>query len=137
MTNLSRRSLLTGLLSSAAVIAAGPVAKVVPRCEVFGAWTGEDLAFLEGISQQMATTLWYSGDAFVDGDAALLPVRFTGFTPFYNSSIDHALSLVPDGFNVLDGGAALPRSAIFDGADEVVGTFPRKSNAGMVFTRLA
>jgi hypothetical protein len=29
--NLSRRSLLTGLLSSAAVIAAGPVAKVIPR----------------------------------------------------------------------------------------------------------
>jgi hypothetical protein len=28
--NLSRRSLLTGLLSSAAVIAAGPVAKVIP-----------------------------------------------------------------------------------------------------------
>lgn len=36
---LSRRSLLTGLLSSAAVIAAGPVAKVIPRasapCNVF------------------------------------------------------------------------------------------------------
>lgn len=34
--NLSRRSLLTGLLSSAAVIAAGPVAKVIPVDDGFG-----------------------------------------------------------------------------------------------------
>lgn len=36
MANLSRRSLLTGLLSSAAVIAAGPVAKIVVVDDGFG-----------------------------------------------------------------------------------------------------
>lgn len=59
--NLSRRSLLTGLLSSAAVIAAGPVASVVPTVVYANRSfrTQEDICFLEGISQQIVTTFWY------------------------------------------------------------------------------
>ena len=38
----------------------------------------ENSAFLEGMSQQMATTFWY-------GNSATAPSQFTGFAPRYNT----------------------------------------------------
>lgn len=77
--NLSRRSLLAGLLSSAAVIAAGPVAKVIAVDDGFGVgpamqalWINKPNAFLEGMSQSIAQTIWY-------GNSEVQPLRFTGF----------------------------------------------------------
>lgn len=59
MTDLSRRSLLTGLLSSAAVIAAGPVAKVNPMWIMPTRWTRHDTTYLEGLSQSVHQTIVY------------------------------------------------------------------------------
>lgn len=83
--NLSRRSLLTGLLSSAAVIAAGPVAKVIPVDDPlpFGNSPGlfaledmEFMEFLEGMTQRVFTTMIY--------DNLVSPLQFIGFTPAYD-----------------------------------------------------
>lgn len=92
MTHLSRRSLLTGLLSSAAVIAAGPVAKVAaPLREIVGGNQALERHFLEYMSQSIAQTFWY-------GNSEISPMQFAGFTPFYNSSVDGALALIPNDF---------------------------------------
>ena len=76
---LSRRSLLTGLLSSAAVIAAGPVTKLVPPIPVgrdypwFEHWEAEQVKFLEGLSQRAVST-------FIYGNSDATPRQFTGLT---------------------------------------------------------
>lgn len=85
--NLSRRSILTGLLSSAAVIAAGPVVKVaVPIHDGFGvgpamhglaAWRQEQEVFLEGLAQRAVTT-------FIYGNPEVPPLLFTGLAPLFD-----------------------------------------------------
>lgn len=130
MSELSRRGFLAGLLSSAAVIAAGPVAKIEPYpvSNQLLPWLTEHQEFMEGLSQQITTTLWY-------GNAEVSPTQFRGLAPFYNSSLDGALRLA-DGFNVIDGGDSPPYVEHVE-PDMVVGTFPRNSRAGMTFRRVA
>jgi len=80
---LSRRSLLTGLLSSAAVIAAGPVAKVIPatrgREVIYLNRTIrtfrdlQELEFIEGMAQRAVST-------FIYGNPDATPRQFTGLT---------------------------------------------------------
>lgn len=56
------------------------------------AWRlSEDRAFIEGINQTMATTLFY-------GDSSLDPEKFTGLAPRYNSlSAENAINIVDAG----------------------------------------
>lgn len=110
--NLSRRSLLTGLLSSAAVIAAGPVAKIAVVDDGFGV----------GPAMQA------------------LPARPTledyARRVLGNSDWRRVARIADVGFNVLDGGASPPYAGDFD-KYVAVGTFPRNSRAGMTFRLLA
>lgn len=76
---LSRRNFLTRLLSTAAVISAGPVVKVIPAARDivpvgnrFPYWEAEQEKFLEGLSQRALKTIVY-------GTADTSPLRFTGF----------------------------------------------------------
>jgi hypothetical protein len=81
--NLSRRKLLTGLLSSAAMIAAGPVVKVIPASPLlfgpgpnmpFDVWLSAEgivLSYVDGISQKIAHTMIY-------GNPELSPGQFIG-----------------------------------------------------------
>lgn len=98
--NLSRRSLLTGLLSSAAVIAAGPVAKITSPIPVgreypwWEHWETQQAQFLEGMAQRAVQT-------FIYGNPEILPRQFTGLTPFYDAKRTG---------NVLDGGLDDPRA---------------------------
>lgn len=58
------------------------------------AWRlSEDRAFIEGINQTMATTLFY-------GDASADPEKFTGLAPRYN------LLSAENGINIVDGGGS-------------------------------
>lgn len=59
------------------------------------AWRlSEETAFIQGISNQLASTIFY-------GDSSVNPERFTGLTPRYlTPSADEDLS----GFNIIDGG---------------------------------
>lgn len=82
-TNLSRRGFLGGLLSTAAVISSGPIARIVPptEIEVYGRSPGmvalEDLKFLEGMSQKIVQT-------FIYGNPEWCPTQFTGFEMKYD-----------------------------------------------------
>ena len=84
----------------------------------------EDLAFLEGMSQQMATTIFY-------GNAALNPERFTGLSPRYNT-ISTATALSAS--NVIDmGGVGATNTSIWMvtwGARTCHGIFPKGGNSG-------
>lgn len=87
----------------------------------------EDNAHLEGLSQQMATTLMY-------GNAATNPTQFTGFSPRYNTvSSTNAKNAV----NVLDGGGTNSNNSslwlIGWGDETTFGIFPKGSKAGLVF----
>lgn len=69
MTALSCRSLLSGLLSSAAVIAAGPVARVIPPEASPDIFSLLDVEFLEGLSQSVHSTVFYAWNpSAIDGD---------------------------------------------------------------------
>jgi hypothetical protein len=54
----------------------------------------EDMAFLEGMSQQMATTIFY-------GNSAVNPERFTGLSPRYNAT---STTVAQSAANVIDMG---------------------------------
>ena len=79
MSDLCRRGFLTGLLSTTAMIAAGPIAKVIKTenliypipCSAVQLRLIEDQEFLEGLSQRIATTLWC-------GNLKVSPMAFTG-----------------------------------------------------------
>jgi hypothetical protein len=82
----------------------------------------EDRAFLEGINQQMATTLFY-------GSQALNPERFTGLEPRYNSTA------AGNGTNVIKaGGAGSDNTSIwlvYWGPNTCHGIYPKGSKAGI------
>ena len=88
--NLSRRSLLTGLLSSAAVIAAGPVAKVIsrePAMLTLADWAvrigyEKIRLFTELLTQPneiLDDLIFRDIRTFVHGNPDVSAVQFTGF----------------------------------------------------------
>jgi hypothetical protein len=84
----------------------------------------EDLAFLESMSQTMATTIFY-------GNAAVNPEQFTGLSPRYNTALTTtALSAA----NVIDmGGVASTNTSVWMvtwGPRTCHGIFPKGGNSG-------
>jgi hypothetical protein len=83
----------------------------------------EDLAFIEGMNQRMATTMIY-------GNAAVDPKTFTGLAPRYSSlSAGNAQNIVNGG-----GSAANAQTSIYLvgwGDSTVYGVFPKGSMAGL------
>lgn len=88
------------------------------------AWRlSEDRPFLEGMNQDMATTLFY-------GDSSLDPEKFTGLAPRYNSlSAENAM-------NIIDGGGTGSDNAsiwlIVWGPNTAHGIYPKGSSAGLM-----
>lgn len=87
----------------------------------------EDMAFIEGLSQQVASALFYSNEA-------VNPTQFTGFAPNYNTvTSTNAKSAA----NVVDvGGTASANSSIWLigwGDNTTFGIFPKGSQAGLVY----
>lgn len=87
----------------------------------------EDNAHLEGMSQQMATTIFY-------GNVTTNPTQFTGFSPRYNTT---STTTAQNAKNVLSaGGTASANSSIWLigwGDETCFGIFPKASKAGLVF----
>ncbi len=87
----------------------------------------EDNAHLEGLSQQMATALFY-------GNSATAPTQFTGFSPRYNTV---STSTAQNARNVMDAGGTGSSNAsiwlIGWGDETTFGIFPKGSKAGLVF----
>ena len=87
----------------------------------------EDNAALEGLSQQMATTIWY-------GNSAINQTQFTGFSPRFNTV---CASTAQNAANVLDGGGTGSSNAslwiIGWGERTAFGIFPKGSKAGLLF----
>lgn len=85
----------------------------------------ESRAFLEGMSQQVASTLIY-------GNQALNPERFTGFAPRY-STLTTASSQTAN--NVLSGGGSASTNTsiwiVVWGADTLHGIFPKGKMTGL------
>jgi hypothetical protein len=87
----------------------------------------EDNAHLEGLSQQMATTLFY-------GNSAINPTQFTGLSPRYNTV---STSTAQNAINVLDGGGTGSSNTslwlLGWGEQTMFGIFPKGSKAGLLF----
>lgn len=88
---------------------------------------GEDNAHLEGLSQQMATTIFY-------GNASVTPQQFTGFAPRFNTV---CTSTAQNAYNVLDAGGTGSSNAslwlLGWGERTCFGIFPKGSKAGLTF----
>lgn len=87
------------------------------------AWRlSEDRAFIEGLNQTMATTLFY-------GDSSLDPEKFMGLAPRYSS-----LS-AENGINIVDGGGTSSDNAsiwlVVWGPNTCHGIYPKGSPAGL------
>lgn len=93
----------------------------------------EDVAHIEGISQEMASTLWY-------GDTATNPERFLGLAPRYDAL---AIAATKPGAtvqssqlsNVIGLGGTTNLTSVWLivwGTSTVFGTFPKGSKAGML-----
>ena len=87
------------------------------------AWRlSEDRAFIEGLNQTMASTLFY-------GDSSLDPEKFTGLTPRYN------LLSAENGINIVDAGGTGSDNAsiwlIVWGPNTCHGIYPKGSPAGL------
>jgi hypothetical protein len=95
--------------------------------DVGGTRMSEDNAFLEGMSQQMATTIFY-------GNSSTSPTQFTGFAPRFNTV---TTSTAANARNVLNaGGTASANASIWLigwGDETCFGIFPKGSKAGLVF----
>ncbi len=85
----------------------------------------ESRAFLEGMNQQMASTLIY-------GNTAVNPERFTGLAPRYNTV---TTTSAQSAYNVIDAqGTGADNTSIWVvtwGADTTTCIFPKGSNAGL------
>jgi hypothetical protein len=86
----------------------------------------EDVAFLEGMSQTLATTIFY-------GNTISTPAQFMGLAPFYNT-VSTATAM--NAANVIDGlGTASSNLSIWLicwGERTIKGLYPRNSKAGLV-----
>jgi hypothetical protein len=85
----------------------------------------ESMAFLEGMNQQMATTVFY-------GNTAVNPERFMGFAPRYNSVLTATAQTAA---NVIDmGGTGSTNTSIWIvtwGANTAHGIFPKGKATGL------
>jgi len=90
----------------------------------------EDMAHVEGLSQQVASSLFYQNEATT-------PTAFTGFSPRYNTV---NTSTAKNAVNVLDaGGTANANLSIWLvgwGDHTTFGIFPKGSQAGLVYKDL-
>lgn len=90
----------------------------------------EDQAFIQGMSQTMAKTIFY-------GNTAVDPAQFMGFSSFYNT-VNPALQ--PNAVNVLDGGGTGSSNSslwlIGWGEREIFGIYPRGSTGGFIHENL-
>ncbi len=86
----------------------------------------EDMAFLEGMNQQMASSLFY-------GNTAVNPERFMGLAPRYNSSTQSATATTAD--NVISlGGSSSTNTSIWIvcwGPNTCHGIFPKGKISGL------
>lgn len=93
--------------------------------DIEGFREGEDVAFLEGMSQTMAQTTFY-------GNTTVNPSQFMGFAPFYNTL---NTATAQNGANVLSGGGSGTSNAslwlICWGERTIYGLYPRGSKAGI------
>ena len=87
------------------------------------AWRlSEDRAFLEGINQTMATTLFY-------GDSSLDPEKFTGLAPRYNSlSAENAINIIDGAGTGSDNASIWP---VAWGPNTAHAIYPKGSPAGI------
>lgn len=87
----------------------------------------EDMSFIEGLSQQVASAIFYSNEA-------VNPTQFTGFAPNYNTV---NTTTAKSASNVLDcGGTASANASIWLvgwGDNTTFGIFPKGSQAGLVY----
>lgn len=87
----------------------------------------EDDAHLEGLSQQMASVIFY-------GNVATTPQQFTGFSPRFNTV---CTSTAQNAYNVLDGGGTNSANSslwlVAWGERTTTGIFPKASKAGLQF----
>lgn len=87
----------------------------------------EDNAHLEGLSQQMATAIFYANET-------TNPTQFTGFAPRFNTT---STSTAANARNVLNGGGTGSSNAsiwLLGWGDETCfGIFPKGSKAGLTF----
>jgi hypothetical protein len=87
----------------------------------------EDMGHIEGLSQQVASALFYSNEA-------TNPTQFTGFSPRYNTV---STSTAKSAANVLDAGgtgnANLSIWLVGWGDNTTFGIFPKGSQAGLVY----
>jgi len=87
----------------------------------------EDMAHIEGLSQQVASALFYSNEA-------TNPTQFTGLGPIYNTV---STSTAKNAVNVLDaGGTGSSNCSIWLvgwGDNTTFGIFPKGSQAGLVY----
>jgi hypothetical protein len=87
----------------------------------------EDNGHLEGLSQQMAQTIFY-------GNATINPQQFTGIAPLYNTI---TMATAQNAQNVFDGGGrANANTSMYLlgwGERTVYGVFPKASKAGLLF----
>ena len=85
----------------------------------------EDVAFLEGMSQTMAQTLFY-------GNTTVTPAEFMGLAPFYNTI---TTSNAQNAANVLSAGGSVSANTslwlVCWGERTVFGLYPRGSKAGI------
>lgn len=86
----------------------------------------EEVAFLEGMGQNWEETLWY-------GNSVENPAEFMGLSNFYNTLNQ---GTAQNATNVLNGGGAGSDNAsmwlICWGLNQIYGTYPRNSQAGLV-----
>ena len=87
----------------------------------------EDMAHVEGLSQQIASGIFYLNEATT-------PTAFTGFSPRYNTV---TTTTAKSAANVLDGGgtasANLSIWLVGWGDNTIFGIFPKGSQAGLVY----
>lgn len=85
----------------------------------------EDVAFMEGMSQTIAQTMWY-------GNTAVTPAEFMGLSPFYNT-VNTATA--QNASNVIDGGGVGSSNTslwlVGWSPETIFGVFPRGSKAGL------
>lgn len=85
----------------------------------------EDVAFLEGMGQTIAATVWY-------GNSAVNPTQFMGMAPFYNTL---NTANAQNATNVIDGGGVGSDNSsmwlIGWGLQSIYAVYPRGSKAGL------
>lgn len=87
----------------------------------------EDSAFLEGMSQQMATTFWY-------GNSATVPTEFTGFSPRYNTTMSSTAQNAQN--TITAGGTGSSNASLWLvgwGDRTNYGIYPKGTKAGLIF----